>query len=104
MVGSMTTGNTRPGWRSQAASGVMDSRSVRAAASQDIRWDTWVVHTFPYGDQASLAALVMNGAGKISAGGPPTPARDKTIWPLRRCHGTSPPPSLIVYANEAGAA
>jgi len=46
----------------------------------------------------------MNGAGISSTAGPPTPSRENTIDPPGRCHATSPPATLIVYANDDAAA
>ncbi len=96
IVGSMTTGNWRPGWCSQPASAVTVTCSSRAAASQRIRCATFGLQEKPYGDHTSRRESVMNGAGITSTGGPPAPTRENTICPPRRCQGTRPPPTLIV--------
>src|SRR5258708_33043907 len=103
IVGSITTGNLRAAWCSHPASAVTVSRSVPLAASHLARWETFGLHAVPYGDDASCWASVMNGRGSTSTAGPPTPSREKTTDPSGRCHGTRPPPTLIVYENDDAA-
>src|SRR5215469_3466325 len=102
IVGSITTGNTRPAWRSHPASAVTVTRSVAVAAFQAACWVTLGLHDTPYGDDASRRASVITGAGMTSTGGPPA-SRENAIDPPGRCHGTRPPPTLIVQAYVAGA-
>src|SRR6266568_2396008 len=96
IVGSITTGNLRPAWRSQPGSAVTLTRSVPVPASQLARWATLGLHETPYGEEASGRASVMNGAGITNAAGPPAPSTENAIDPSGRCHATRPPPTLIV--------
>ncbi|HEU5420334.1 MAG TPA: hypothetical protein VFV41_21775 [Streptosporangiaceae bacterium] len=104
IVGSITTGNCRPGASSHDASGVSVTRKMCVAAFQDTCCVTFGLHTYPYGDQASLRALVMNGAGSTSTGGPPAPVRENATAPLLLRDGTSPPPTRTVNENEDASA
>ncbi len=84
MVGSMTTGNRRPGWPSHPASGVTVSRIAAAAASQLACWETFGLQAVPYGEERSGRASLMNGAGRTRTGAPPVPSRENTIAPSGR--------------------
>src|SRR5262249_61388861 len=90
IVGSITTGNTRPAWCSHPASAVTVIRSVAVAASQAACWVTLGLHDVPDGDDTSRRASVITGAGMTSTGGPPT-SRENAIDPPRRWRGTRPP-------------
>ncbi len=84
IVGSITTGNSRAGWRSQAGSAVTVRCMVPVALSQVACWVTFGLQARPYGDCAAGRASVMNGFGMISTGTPPAPSRENAIDPSGR--------------------
>src|SRR5260370_34667096 len=97
VVGSTATGHTRPPAESHPRPGTSASLSTREDASHHVRCATGD-HGCPAGDDLSVRASIMNGAGDTSTSTPPA---YQPVAPPGTARGSRPPPAVTVNRRPA---